>query len=102
RFVSSASGRRRRALSYIGRGTHTGAPALDSSAVVCSCDLRRRLVLVHTGFYWRAASGPKSVRPALALAPTDFVLCLGVHRGHAFIFSGRACQSAGIVPRFLS
>src|SRR5213594_4781097 len=54
-----------------------GAPAFDSFAVVCSGDLRRRLVPVHTGLYWRAASSPKSVGTGFALASADFVLCFG-------------------------
>ena len=82
--------------------THAGASAIDSFALVCSGDLRRRLVLVHTRFYWRAASSPKSVGSALALASADFVLCLGFHRGHAFILPGRARQPVGIVSGFLS
>ena len=68
-------------------GTDAGAPAIDSFAVVCSGDLRRRLVPVHTCFYWRAASSPKSVGSALALASADFVLCLRVSsrsRIHSF------------------
>ena len=83
-------------------GTDAGAPALDSFALVCRGDLRHRLVLVHTGLYWRAASGPKSVGSALALASADFLLCLRFYRGHTFVFPGRACQSMGIVSGFLS
>ncbi len=83
-------------------GTHAGAPAIDSFALVCSGDLRRRLVFVHTRLHWRAASSAKSVGSALALASADFVLCLRFHRGHAFIFPGGARQPMGIVPGFLS
>src|SRR4029077_8054293 len=100
-FVSSASGGNRRSATAASR-THTGVSALDSFAVVCSGDLRRRLVLVHTRFYRCAASSPKSVGSALALAPADFVLCLGFHRAHAFILPGGARQSVGIVSGFLS
>lgn len=39
---------------------------------------------------------------ALAVGSADFVLCLGLHRGHTFIFPGRACESVGIVSGFLS
>ena len=53
-------------------------------------------------FIWRAASSPKSVGSALALASADFFLCLGFHRGHAFILPGGACKPVGIVPGFLS
>ena len=68
------------------------------AAAICGA----RLVLVHTRFYWRAASSPKSVGSALALASADFFLCLGFHRGHAFIFPGGARQPVGIVSGFLS
>ena len=99
--VSSASHGNRRSETAATR-THKGASALDSFAVVCSGDLRCRLVLVHTRLYRRAASSPKSVGSALALASADFFLCLGFHRGYAFILSGGARQPMGIVPSFLS
>src|SRR3954467_9076366 len=60
------------------------------------------MVSVHTSFYRRAASGAKSIGSTLALAPADFILRLGFHRGHSFILPGRARQPVGIVSGFLS
>src|SRR5439155_14590091 len=77
-----------------------GAPAFDSLAVVCSGDLRRRLVPVHTGLYWRAASSPKSIGSALAVASADFVLCFRFHCGHTFLFLVELASQWGIFPFF--
>jgi hypothetical protein len=98
--VSSASDESRRSTTASG-GTHAGARRLIHlpwfAAAICgapgSCAYR---------FYRRAASSAKSVGSALALASADFVLCLGFHRGHAFILPGRARQPVGIVSGFLS
>src|SRR2546423_5357461 len=57
---------------------------------------------MHTGFYWRVASDPKSIGSAPAVASANFILSFGFHCGHTFIFPGGTRQPVGIVSHLLS
>ena len=59
RSDSSASNQYRRSETAA-TATDAGSPAVNSFALVCGRDLRSCLVLMHTGFYRRAASSDRT------------------------------------------